>query len=553
LTTRIDQLAPSQRVLLRDASVLGTTVDVGLLARVLDDPTAGEPDRWAPLATFVEGDDGGYRFLSALGQQAAYEGLPFRRRRWVHRRVGEALEGEPDSARHVATMALHFAAAGDHQRGWRYGAAAGEQASAAFANADAADSFELALREASFLRGLEPQRVAEVEERFGDVCDVLGRFDEAAALYRRARRRASSPRQLRKIGLMHERVGAYDKSIAWLRRGEHELRHATSADEIAERALMHASRAGLCYRVGDLFGALDFGIKAATDAQSAGDPHVLAKATLLLELVTSQLGFVGKSVELFHQSGDLNGEADARNNRGMAAYFHGDWETALADYEASGELFARTGDVVGAATSLNNIGEILSDQGRYAEAIAKFDEARHEFAAANYAMGVTVVIGNVARAEARAGNYDKALELFDVAIERFREMDSGAFARDQQIRRLECLLLAGRFDAAAAQEQVLVETLESSSPDAHVLAVAFRLRGWLAYARGDLEVAASLLAHSLAEASIADARYERAIGLLIAAEVERARGGDPTIMQREAATILDELGVIAVPGWMPSG
>jgi tetratricopeptide (TPR) repeat protein len=371
-------------------------------------------------------------------------------------------------------------------------------------------------------------------------------------LYRRARRRASAPRQLRKIGLMHERVGAYDKSIAWLRRGEHELRNATRPEEIAERALMRASRAGLCYRVGDLFGALDFGIKAATDAQTAGDPHVLAKATLLLELVTSQLGFVGKSVELFHQVGDLNGEADARNNRGMAAYFRGDWEAALADYEASGELFARTGDVVGAATSLNNIGEILSDQGHYAEAIAKFDAARHEFAAANYAMGVTVVLGNVARAEARAGNYDTALELFDVAIERFCAMDSGAFALDQQIRRLECLLLAGRFEAAAAQEQVLVETLDAGSPDAHVLAVAYRLRGWLAYVRGELDAAAALLAHSLAEASIADARYERAIGLLVSAEVEQARGSDPKAMLDEAAALLDALGVIAVPGWMPN-
>jgi tetratricopeptide (TPR) repeat protein len=539
-------------VLLRDASVLGTTVDVGLLATVLDDPSTGDPDRWTPLSSFVEPDGAGYRFLSALGQQAAYEGLPFRRRRWVHRRIGEALEREPDPTRHVATMALHFAAAGDHQRGWRYGAAAGEQAAAAFANADAADSFALALREASFLRGLEPWRLADVEERFGDVCDVLGRFDEAASLYRRARRRAPAPRHLRKIGLIHERVGAYDRSISWLRRGEHELRDATGADEIAERALVRASRAGLCYRIGDLFGALDFGVKAATDAQTAGDPHVLAKATLLLELVTSQLGFVGKSVELFHQSGDLNGEADARNNRGMAAYFRGDWETALAEYEASGELFARTGDVVGAATSLNNIGEILSDQGHYAAAIAKFDEARQEFTAANYAMGVNVVIGNVARAEARAGNFDKALELFDVAIERFREMDSGAFALDQQIRRLECLLLAGRFDAAAEQEQVVVETLEAGSPDAHALAIAFRLRGWLAYARGDLEGAASLLAQSLAEASIADARYERAIALLTAAEVERARGGEPAAMHDEATTLLDELGVIAVPGWLPS-
>ena len=86
MTAQIDRLTPGDRALLRQAAVLGRSFDEALLA-----PTAGPPGRvagrrhLARLARFLEHDaKGTVRFRHALIRDAAYEGLPYRRRRELH-------------------------------------------------------------------------------------------------------------------------------------------------------------------------------------------------------------------------------------------------------------------------------------------------------------------------------------------------------------------------------------------------------------------------------------------------------------------------------------
>ena len=238
------------------------------------------------------------------------------------------------------------------------------------------------------------------------------------------------------------------------------------------------------------------------------------------------------------------------NNRGIAAYYRGDWATALSEYEASSDLFARTGDVVGAATALNNIGEILSDQGRFDEALASFEPSARGFREANYPVGVALVISNTARTAARAGQYDHALALLDDAFERFQALDAGAFLLDVHCRRVECLLIAGRLDEAVVAEQALVQASAAAPHDAHTQTTVHRLRGWLALALGHLEEAAAELATSCDEAAMADARYERALTLLVLGELDKQRdttaGSANTV---EAWAMLDQLDVTTVAGW----
>jgi tetratricopeptide (TPR) repeat protein len=469
----------------------------------------------------------------------------------VHERIAATMEADLGGReRRASTIALHFAASGDHERGWKYAVAAGDQAKASYANADAAASYQLALTQVSHLRGVDRTAIARVEESLGDVFDLAGRFEDASAAYARARRRTRSARLLRKSGLMYERTGEYDNALLWYGRARAELRRAVSADQVAQRALVLADMAGARYRQGRLHDALDLGIKAAIDAQAADDAGVLGRATFLLELVTSELGFVGKSVELFRAAGDLNGEADAHNNRGIAAYYRGDWSVALDEYEASRELFARTGDVVGAATALNNIGEILSDQGRLAEAAESYAGAEEGFRKAAYPIGIAVTTSNRARVEARAGNHDQALELYADALAAFEAVAAGAYVVEQLWRRLECLLLAGRTAAARGLEAELVSRLAAATPDAHTSTTVFRLRGWLALLEGDLDGADAHVTASLQAADKAGAAYERALSLLVHAEVQRRRGESGADAGRAAGELLDALGVEQVAGWI---
>ena len=83
VATRIDQLAPGDRALLRWASVLGVSFSGAFIIDVLeDDPTvAAASEAWDRLGEFVERDPdvpGAFRFRHALIRDAAYEGLSFR-------------------------------------------------------------------------------------------------------------------------------------------------------------------------------------------------------------------------------------------------------------------------------------------------------------------------------------------------------------------------------------------------------------------------------------------------------------------------------------------
>ena len=97
VATRIDQLTPGDRALLRWASVLGASFSGSLIVEVLeDDPLVGAAsEAWDRLGEFVERDPdvpGAFRFRHALIRDAAYEGLSYGRRRELHGRVAEVIE-----------------------------------------------------------------------------------------------------------------------------------------------------------------------------------------------------------------------------------------------------------------------------------------------------------------------------------------------------------------------------------------------------------------------------------------------------------------------------
>ena len=65
--------------------------------------------------------DGSLRFRNSLVHDTAYEGLPFRRRRELHARVADVIEGASESLEdEAAALALHYAAAARHPETWRY-------------------------------------------------------------------------------------------------------------------------------------------------------------------------------------------------------------------------------------------------------------------------------------------------------------------------------------------------------------------------------------------------------------------------------------------------
>jgi class 3 adenylate cyclase len=147
VATRIDQLAPGDRALLRWASVLGERFSGSLIVDVLEGDTdvAAGSDAWDRLAEFVERDPevaGTFRFRHALIRDAAYEGLSFKRRRELHGRVADVIEATHERPEDVAEMlALHFQRAERWPETWRYSVVAGRRAEAKYANSRSPGAF----------------------------------------------------------------------------------------------------------------------------------------------------------------------------------------------------------------------------------------------------------------------------------------------------------------------------------------------------------------------------------------------------------------------------
>jgi len=165
LVARIDRLDVETRATLQLASVIGRIFDVRILKAVSTstmslDLQLAALQRVELVRALARKAGVEYAFKHELARDAAYNTILLRRRRELHRQVGEAMErlfGDRIEE-HAHRLAQHFAAGGDSDRAYRYYLMAGDVAAAVSADAEAADHFAHALQMAETLQLPAPER-----------------------------------------------------------------------------------------------------------------------------------------------------------------------------------------------------------------------------------------------------------------------------------------------------------------------------------------------------------------------------------------------------------
>jgi class 3 adenylate cyclase/tetratricopeptide (TPR) repeat protein len=561
LAVQIDRLAASDRTLLRQASVLGARFDLHMLrAAVADQASAlDDPGVWERLGEYLLREpDGTFSYRHALIRDAAYEGLPYRRRREIHARVGDTIErSAPDPVDQAELLSLHFFHARRFEEAWGYSRLAAERAQAKFANVEAAEFYRRAIEAARGLPSTPPEALVAVFRSLGDVSDRAGLYGDAALAYRSARRlvagdRLAQARLLHKEGIIRDRSGRYALAMGWYRRGLRALQGIEeNPDAAAIRAQLSVWYAAARRQQGHLKEAIRWCKAAIREAEAGGDKEALAHAYRLLDWIYTEMGdpesrqFRTEALSLYEDLGDLAGLADVLNQLGMDAYFEGDWSASIAYYRRCQEAAEKIGDVVTTAVAINNIAEIYSDQGRLDEAEAMFRDARRIWEAARFSIGVPSVMGNLGRLAARADRYDEAREMLDKAVLLFREVGAERGAVETEARMAESLLLAGEPEEALSLATRTLERAQAQGGLAVIRAMLERIRGYALLARGRKEEAARSLDQSLALGRSVGADYEVAQTLMAAARLAEA-SGDPSSrgLEDEARTILERLGVV---------
>jgi class 3 adenylate cyclase/tetratricopeptide (TPR) repeat protein len=550
LAARIDELPIAGRELIHDASVLGSTINRDLAARVLARPDLRFADTWErELGDLMAVEDDSVIFRNELVRLAAYEGLSVRRRRAVHERAGDVIEEWGDSAPladPIGALAFHAAGSARPERIVRWCTEAADAAIAVGAMEIAESLLEdvvvgqRRLGVENSVRCATQRRLAFAAERAGHPETALEALGDAARLANERERALVAVDRSRLL----EKLGRYRAGLTLTARA---LKTCTDPDVAASLKL---ARAAVYNFRGQFRACLDTCESVLDDATHTENRRLIAQAHLLAEWCCASLGLPERSAHeraalaLLVELGDSIGLANLHLNRGETAWLESRVGDALDDFAKSSEYYLRAGDVVGAALADNNMAEILTLQHRLDEAEALLENARRVLQAANYPLGTVITTSGLSRIAAWRGETREALRLQTDALGDFRLLGAEDYVMESLVRLVEIHVLeaeaaaAAALDAAAEARRVL-----EGSGDVPVLpGTLSRLEARARRLSGDVVGARSLLQQALDAVSRDGFDYEVALATLAIGRMD----GDDDVVE-DALGRLRALGVVRPP------
>jgi class 3 adenylate cyclase/tetratricopeptide (TPR) repeat protein len=551
VATRIDQLAPGDRALLRWASVLGVSFSGALITDVLeDDPlVAAASEAWTRLGQFVERDAevaGAFRFRHALIRDAAYEGLSYKRRRELHGRVAHVIERRHgDRPQEVAELlSLHFYNAGRWSEAWTYSRMAGDLAREVYANVDAARFYERALETARRVRTLEQAELASTWRALGEVREAAGHYRRAIEALRSATRLyAGDPVTQAEIhearALARIRLGSYSEALREVTAGLKRSATIEGPDARRVASSLLALRAQVYLQQGRPREAVAIAAAVVEEAEPFGPSYALARAYSVLDGGFLDLGEPEKAVnetralEIYREIGAARSAAVIASNLGVQAYAEGRWHDATSYYTHSREELERLGDSTQAAFAGANLGEVLVSRGLFDDAQEILEEVRLTLRAAEHVTGSVFAETQLARLALRRGEVEAAIEDLIRLVEEAVSHGSASFGLEAWIYLAEAYVQRGdaqrALDVLAEAEHTL--GLESSPLAAHLA----RVRATALQLTGDPEAASEQIELALVIARRQRLLYEEEQTLRALADIADAQG-----QEAKAHEALDE-------------
>jgi tetratricopeptide (TPR) repeat protein len=556
---QLDQLPPDERRLVQVASVLGSSFDPALLDAV----AVAEGLSIAPGSVdehLVVEADGRRRFRHRLLRDVAYDGLAYGRRRSLHGAVADAIDAATDDPMGRAEVrSLHCLHAGRYAEALRFGRHAADRARRGGRAVEARALYLRCLDAARHLPRLPARRRASLWVRFGEMCQRMGRFDEANEAYCMVRRlRPEDPVVQAQMAYRHaelaERQGRPRAEAAWIARGLRALGSALPGVDVErERAHLLILRASMHYRRGQLLEAKQWATAAIETAHGAAAAEPRAQALELLDVIHAGLGRLDlatngeEAVAIYRRLRNWDSVGRLSNTLGAFAYYRGEWAEAVRLYDEARRQFEKIGNLVDATLGSSNIAEIFADQGRLDEAEAVLVEAIDAWRSMAFPLGLARATRYLGRVKLRRGEPVHALELFDVARPTFVEYGLVGNVHEVDVWRAECLMRMGDLGGSTA---LLDEALafERSTGGTDLGPMVHRLRGAVAAAEGRVADAWAEVDESLHLARARGAAFDVALALEALSLLAELGGPmlEPTA-QEERAQLLTALSIVRVP------
>ena len=542
VATRIDQLAPGDRALLRWASVFGVSFSGSLIVDVLeDDPQVGAAsEAWDRLGEFVERDPdvpGAFRFRHALIRDAAYEGLSYKRRRELHGRVAEVIEqrhaDRPEDAAEL--LSLHYFNAGRWSEAWRHSRIAGDSAREVYANVDAARFYERALETSAHIKTLEDCDVAGTWRLLGEVRDAAGDYRGAIdALKNATQLLKDNPVAQAELfearAFAWARLGSYSTALREITTGLKRVESVSTAEAKHAANSLLARRAQIHLQQGRPRETIAIASKVVKEAELLGPSIALARAYSALEGGYLSIGepenavYEEKALEMFRSLGVARSAAVAEMNLGVKAYALGGWQEAARLYSNARDEFERVGDVTQAAHAGANLGEVLISRGLFDEAEAVLNDAHRTLRDSSFLFAAVFCEIQLARLDIATGNVASAIPELTRIVEETRLSGDVGYAVEAWIHLADAYSQIGEPDRSLSElDRAELLLADNSSPLRAPLA-RIRATAWMQ--RGELSTAIDELSSALHVAQGQGLAYEEAQALRLLARLAHMEGRD---------------------------
>ncbi len=527
VAAEVDRLAPADRTILRYAAVLGTSFDPELLTGAVSGDVELDADVWSRLDSLLEREPSGeLRFRNTLLRDAAYEGLPYRRRRALHARVGEAIEARagdtPDDE--TGVLAIHYSEAQRWDKAWRFSLEAGDRAMEIYANVEATRFYARALAAGRRLRSVVAAELAAVHERNAESNFRLGAFDAADRDFEAARRLlgrdpvATAPLVVRQAASAI-RTGRLRRAATRAQVGLRRLEGQRGPAAAASRARLMVPLAAARTHQNRYAEAVRWARQAIPEAKRGRAPDALAEAYKILDLALWESGRLDRATHgelalaIYDELNDLRNQALVLNNMGLIAHDRSNWEESSALYQRGLELADRIGDRSLGALMKFNLTEILIDRGLLDDAEPVIREVIRLWRAAGAETDVAEANRELARLLSRRGQFDEARSLLDAT--RAYQVQRGITAEvlRTDVRRSELFLLEARageaLEVLAAAER-MAATIDGG---AVVETSLLRLQGCAMLQLGQIKAARRALDAALRRARERGERLDEALAL----------------------------------------
>jgi class 3 adenylate cyclase/tetratricopeptide (TPR) repeat protein len=549
LQSRIDQLEPPSRHLLRAATVVGEQMTVPMLIAGYGDETRTAVERrlahLVPLG-LVPGDAQGETliFRQPLIREVAYRGLPYRIRAVIHQRLAEYLNTRREQATsNWLTLLAHHAFEGQN---WQLAVQAnlelGRRALNTYLIDQAVQALERTLKAADAGQLPVPEARFEAHHLLGDTLTILGEYDAALEHLDHARRQLPEvPSDMKDIerladldyhvASVYENQGRYQEAFAAI---EHGLSLPNIPETVAG-AQLQMKKAGLYHRQGNYDEEAQWARKSAALAERLPGTEALkvrARAIYLLAYLASlrgeperalQLG--QESLDIYQRLQDLLGEINARTNLLLINLALSRWDKAVEHGEQALTMARRIRNVEGEARLSANLGEVYRYQGRLQEAREAYTTTLHLARDLGITYGEALMENNLAAVALREGQWDEAEELLEDAEARFKTIGSEEMLAELYRHRAELNLHRRDLDAAQTWAERALDLAEAQKARTEA-GRTWKLLADIRLAQGAPPSAAAALAEAVTRLQEAKDRYGEAQAWLTEARIHHAQGED---------------------------